>query len=476
MVEIVEEEDDPFDTAADKRPTSESPGAEKRPTPESQGRKRTLVRRKEPSPKRNRVTTGGDDLEFDMDSLENASIGDLLKKKLIKDILGTSSSDDKKTDEVSKTDATDIRISGSLRVTLGNGTKFTVTLDEDSPSSANVMARHLLRVPNCKPGEFNDYNSQSIYNCLTLVEIWWTKQDGLKKSLPVRTSGLYLTSTMGSARIHDNTLARLHHRTSSLNTKMLLNKNAHLCDQDKVIMMSSNTAKFGAKMEDASDTFELVEAVLNYLACTYMIRCYSYEGIALVRGLHNVRYFFNVCSSEAQQKKLLSGAVDRVLARNRALGSEGEPPLDYTQVVELLKNYYSEQGSSGPEHLLTSGNCYSGTKSVEAAKYQEFLKHQQNPSLGFRPPRNQRGYGGGATPINASGGGQKSGMRDPKPMRSRLDKITGGICRNFNLGVCKTAACRFKHVCNKVFKKTLQNGKQVDWVCGESHEASTCSN
>ena len=253
---------------------------------------------------------------------------------------------------------------------------------------------------------------------------------------------------------------------------MLLNKNAHLCDQDKVIMMSSNTAKFGAKMEDASDTFELVEAVLNYLACTYMIRNYSYEGIALVRALHHVRFFFNVCSSEAQQKKLLAGSIDRVLARNRALGSEGEPPLMYTQVVELLKNFYTEQGTSGPEHLLTSGNCYSGTKSVEATKYQEFLKNQQNQSLGSRPaPRVQRGFGG----QSAAGGGQKGGFNN-KPMRTRLDKITGGICRNFNLGVCKNASCRFKHTCNKVFKKTLQSGKTVDWVCGEAHEATACTN
>ena len=48
---------------------------------------------------------------------------------------------------------------------------------------------------------------------------------------------------------------------------------------------------FGAKMEDAFDTFVLVEAVLNYLACTYMIHSYSYEGIALMRGLHHVCFF-----------------------------------------------------------------------------------------------------------------------------------------------------------------------------------------
>lgn len=450
----MEEEDDPFEAAASQRPPPDSPeilSVRKRTTGESNKKKRSPAARINPLSKRSKTSDGDDGTQYDLEDLQQASMEDLIKLKIIKDIMG-GSGEEKRSDDVTKADAADIKITGCIKVVLGNGKKFTINLDEEAPASANIMARHVLRVPNCKPDD------------------WWTKQDGLKKALPVRTSGLYLASTMGSARIHDNTLARLHHRTSALTYKMLLGKNAHLCDQDKMVMMStsSNSTKFGAKMEDANDTYELMEAVLNYLSATYMIRSYSYEAIALVRALHHVRYFYNVSSSESTQKKLLAGAIDRVLSRNRSLGSEGEPPLVYTAVVELLKNFYSEQSSSGPEHLLTSGNVYSGTRSNEAVKYQEFLKQSpQQTQQRFRRADGQQ------TP----GGGQKTGikpLRDGK--RTRVDRQMSGYCRSYNMGSCKAPACKYKHACNKLVKK-LVNGKQVDWVCGDpSHEASTCTN
>ena len=452
----MEEEEDPFEAAANQRSPPDSPEflrVKKRTPGDSNLKKRSPPARSNPLSKRSKASDRDDGMEYDLEDLQQASMTELIKLKIIKEIMG-GSGEEKSSDDVTKADAADIKISGCIKVSMANGKKITITLDEEAPASANIMARHVLRVPNCKPDD------------------WWTKQDGLKKALPVRTSGLYLASTMGSARIHDNTLARLHHRTSALTYKMLLNKNAHLCDQDKMVMMStsSNTTKFGAKMEDANDTFELVEAVLNYLAATYMIRSYSYEAIALVRALHHVRYFYDVSSSESAQKKLLAGAINRVLSRNRALGSEGEPPMVYTAVVELLKNYYSEQGSSGPEHLLTSGNVYSGTRSNEAVKYQEFLK--QSPQLVTQPKL--RGFDRQQT----QGGGQKTGLRLTRDgRRTRMDKLTSGYCRNYNNGSCKSPTCKYKHACNKIIKKTLASGKVIDWVCGDqSHEASTCTN
>ena len=298
----MEEEEDPFEAAASQRPPPDSPEiltVRKRTTGDSNKKKRSPAARINPLSKRSKTSDGDDGTQYDLEDLQQASMEDLIKLKIIKDIMG-GSGEEKRSDDVTKADAADIKITGCIKVVLGNGKKFTINLDEEAPASANIMARHVLRVPNCKPDD------------------WWTKQDGLKKALPVRTSGLYLASTMGSARIHDNTLARLHHRTSALTYKMLLGKNAHLCDQDKMVMMStsSNSTKFGAKMEDANDTYELMEAVLNYLSATYMIRSYSYEAIALVRALHHVRYFYNVSSSESTQKKLLAGAIDRVLSRN----------------------------------------------------------------------------------------------------------------------------------------------------------------
>ena len=74
----------------------ESPRAERRPPCDSTGKKRTPPRRKEPPVKRTKVSGHSDNLEFKLDVLQQASISDLIKKKLIKEILGNSSSEDKR--------------------------------------------------------------------------------------------------------------------------------------------------------------------------------------------------------------------------------------------------------------------------------------------------------------------------------------------------------------------------------------------
>ena len=72
------------------------PRAGRRPPGDSNRKKRTPPRRKEPPVKRTMVSGHGDDLEFELDVLQLASISDLIIKKLIKEILGNSSSEDKR--------------------------------------------------------------------------------------------------------------------------------------------------------------------------------------------------------------------------------------------------------------------------------------------------------------------------------------------------------------------------------------------
>jgi len=38
----------------------------------------------------------------------------------------------------------------------------------------------------------------------------------------------------------------------------------------------------------------VVESTLNLAAAIHQIRPYSYEGLALIRGLHHINYFFGV--------------------------------------------------------------------------------------------------------------------------------------------------------------------------------------
>ena len=45
-----------------------------------------------------------------------------------------------------------------------------------------------------------------------------------------------------------------------------------------------------------------MDCVLNYLSLTYMTRSWSYEGLSLVRALHEARYFWNVTTDIKLQK------------------------------------------------------------------------------------------------------------------------------------------------------------------------------
>lgn len=66
------------------------------------------------------------------------------------------------------------------------------------------------------------------------------------------------------------------------------------------------------------DTFEIMDAVLNYSSLVYMIRPWSYEALALIRALHESRYFFNVAQDGPQQKLLLHQTVEAVFSDNTA--------------------------------------------------------------------------------------------------------------------------------------------------------------
>lgn len=59
-----------------------------------------------------------------------------------------------------------------------------------------------------------------------------------------------------------------------------------------------------------------MDCVLNYLSLAYMTRSWSYEGLSLVRALHEARYFWNVTTDVKLQKQLLVDTVEAILAEN----------------------------------------------------------------------------------------------------------------------------------------------------------------
>ena len=84
-----------------------------------------------------------------------------------------------------------------------------------------------------------------------------------------------------------------------------------------------------------------MEAVQNYTAIVFMYRSYSYEGLALQRCLHAIRYYYGVVErAKAGPKKqltMVSNLVNNILAKNAASGVSGTPPCTYKDCMELVK-------------------------------------------------------------------------------------------------------------------------------------------
>ena len=78
----------------------------------------------------------------------------------------------------------------------------------------------------------------------------------------------------------------------------LLSKNAVVSEKSKVVLLAiDQQARFGEAWAEASSCQEVVEGVLNYISLVMAMRWCSYEAIALLRSLHLVRYFQNVCDN-----------------------------------------------------------------------------------------------------------------------------------------------------------------------------------
>ena len=147
---------------------------------------------------------GSGSLNLTREAAEKLSFEELLKAKLVKELL---KDDDKKAADGDEDDskADWVKITGQITVTFPNGRQKVIKIDEGGPDAdvnkVSLEARHYLRCPQGKPSQ------------------WWKQVDGLNKSMPVRGSGLNLSSSMGSSRIHEKTIKVMHSRTSAVNHK-----------------------------------------------------------------------------------------------------------------------------------------------------------------------------------------------------------------------------------------------------------------
>ena len=339
----------------------------------------------------------------------------------------------------------------------------TVNVFDDGVMNLNLELRHALRVPNRDP------------------EGWWAPPFSSRVSKPIRGHSLYLESCLGpSNRVNELVLRKLHDRSAPLVVKGLITKNSSFSgpmERTHVIGVSSgdqvSSYSSRQKWKEADSPWEVVDAVINLLASTHMIRSYSHEAIALISVLHQCRYFFSVVNGDREkQRTLLNEFVQSVFNRNQERSKTGYGPLKYSAILNLAKELTARHGLN--EARLMTGDCYSG-KLPEADGTAKTLKTMQDKIDRFEKALAQKdGQRGASSSGRGRGNSSRGGRNRGKNSLSNNNMSTADqqkmkmICWKYNQPTgCSRQNCTFFHLCRKL----LPNG-----VCGQAHPSTECPN
>ena len=207
----------------------------------------------------------------------------------------------------------------------------TVNIRDDGISEVNMDIRAKLRPPTGAP------------------ETWWKAPFKSSVSLPVRGASLNVEPAMGHGRVHDATIKRLHHRTSAISLRMLLTRNADVHIRDtRVMRVEGDKVSMDRKWAAPEQTWEVAEAISNFVTLIHYIRSYSYEALALHRALHDYGWLLACVESETEQILHLESTIDLVLARNRQRARDGRHPLTYEDIRLVVRGYLNSKGKYEP--------------------------------------------------------------------------------------------------------------------------------
>ena len=97
---------------------------------------------------------------------------------------------------------------------------------------------------------------------------------------------MYLGHVMGAARVHPDTIARVHDRCSPLKVIHLLTRNAEIDAGESKVMEHKGGKKWTVdkNWEKPSSVGEVIEAIMNLEALCLMIRNFSHEALAISDG------------------------------------------------------------------------------------------------------------------------------------------------------------------------------------------------
>ena len=90
------------------------------------------------------------------------------------------------------------------------------------------------------------------------------------------------------------------------------------------------------------------------MSCLMFLR--SPEGIALMRALHVVRYFYNATASSKEQTATLKEALVNYFHVVAQRGSQGSAPPDFKEIVKIFEDTASKMGVTSA--TLKMGSCY----------------------------------------------------------------------------------------------------------------------
>ena len=127
---------------------------------------------------------------------------------------------------------------------------------------------------------------------------------------PIHGRGLF-TEHLMPASVHEGTVCRMHDREAHWEIKNLLTRNSgvqrELRKQVKVDVVQSDEFSMGVQTQwnSANYVWEIVEAGFNYMAVEHMIRTYSYTALAMMRTLHECRYFCGCTNNPKVQRGLI---------------------------------------------------------------------------------------------------------------------------------------------------------------------------
>ena len=171
-------------------------------------------------------------------------------------------------------------------------------IEDDAHRVIDTRLRQRLRPVNANPEE------------------WWVRGAFDRCERPILGGSLYLEHIM-TASINDSTLCKAHDRWAYTEIRNWLSRNSGVGRENmkrfKVKDVTSDEFSMGIQThwENPETVWEVMDAGWNLLGAEWMIRNYSHSALAMMRVLHDSRYFCGVTSATngvpnpKEQKKLL---------------------------------------------------------------------------------------------------------------------------------------------------------------------------